>query len=119
MENTCFWQRSLTAKQLLHGAKERKTTKKLTLTPLLGGFSWDGRWALADIPGNHRPRDEIFENNLEVLNGVGVHGVGGIFPFFSFFFFFVFLRFLIFFRFFLFFFVFLRFSSLFFVFLRF
>ena len=25
MENTCFWQRSLTAKQPLHGAKGRKT----------------------------------------------------------------------------------------------
>ena len=24
-KNTCFWQRSLTAKQLLHGAKGRKT----------------------------------------------------------------------------------------------
>ena len=39
MENTCFWQRSLTAKQLIHGAKGRKTanTHPGSLSPLLGG----------------------------------------------------------------------------------
>ena len=37
-EHECFWQRSLTAKQLLHGAKGSEL-QTLTLSPLLGGSS--------------------------------------------------------------------------------
>ena len=44
---TCFWQRSLTAKQLLHGARGRKTAT-LTLRPLLRGYSLAGSWALVE-----------------------------------------------------------------------
>ena len=40
-KNMFWWQRSLTARQLLHGAKRRKTAT-LTLSPLLGGSSLGG-----------------------------------------------------------------------------
>ena len=39
--NTCFGQRSLTAKQLLHGRRE-ENLQTLTLSPLLGGSSLGG-----------------------------------------------------------------------------
>ena len=46
-KHICFWQRSLTVKQLLHGAKGRQS-ETLTLSPLLGGSSLGGplgaRW---------------------------------------------------------------------------
>ena len=44
-KHTCFDQ-SLTAKQLLHGAKGRKTAN--TLSPLLVGPHWVGPWALVE-----------------------------------------------------------------------
>ena len=47
MENTYFWQRLLTARQLLHGAKARKTANTHPESTL-GGSSLVGPWALAE-----------------------------------------------------------------------
>ena len=51
-ETHVFWQRQLTAKQLLHGRREEKL-QKLNLSPLFGfwmGPNWVDPWALVETP---------------------------------------------------------------------
>ena len=46
--NTCFWQRWLTAKQLLRGEEGKKNCKNSTWARSWTGLNWVGPWALVD-----------------------------------------------------------------------
>ena len=69
---TCFWQRSLTAKQLLHEAKGRKNCKKNNHPESAFGSSWVGPL------GRRRSLSEIGEECRRWI--LGVNFLGGLRP---------------------------------------
>ena len=60
--HTCFWQQSLTARQLLHGAKGRKTANTHPVSVFRWGPHWVGLWAL--VEPSHPPHPTPFPCSL-------------------------------------------------------